>query len=271
MLMLIGVGVGWESCSRRDKAPPPAKVAAQKRRLPQPRLAAPVPLPKKVAQSPVECEAFWGALQNVGIAELDELPERLLDLPRTGRCVRVPGELKFWHEKYRRTCERLSPETIVAGSEKAAIDECFVTVATYRAYVSDWMTRAEPLSHIEDPRLLADKLMVAYLSPGGKPNSRGLTRMGEVALRLLERDPRSTSAAKAFLSAMADEGTRRWSERIWRRAEQAVELAEADDPEGAGIQQVALWVRSRGAEARDVPGSALQKLGGFSFLDFYSR
>jgi hypothetical protein len=184
---------------------------------------------------PLECERYFNEIRALDLSDLLTSPEnpRIQNLGES--CPSVPKMLALSEARFRQECQNL-PTEIGAPA-------CYAALLSFRAALTDWLTRNTPLTEIRDSRVLTDKLLHRFVTDPGEAT--------EIADRLLEVEPRSIPAAKAsllghFLRAKtaAPNNSGVWDE-VDKRLEKVKSISPPDDKELVQLETVIDSIRNK--------------------------
>jgi hypothetical protein len=243
LLGIVGTIFYWFSSPRpstvRRGAPP--EISSTSCKPFSPLIAAPrkmISVPNPETVSP-DCTALWTSLQSLDLE--DTFKEGSVSFPEKSSCQPKPPILEKAHEAFVTECRDFAH----SGGEPTSVarDRCLSATLSYRAKITDWLTRELPVTEISDPKILADKLIVRF---GEDPYEAS-----EIAERLHEIQPDYYPATKAllisrFLKASQDPDSPVLGEQEAEALRWAREAAPTD--EEVGYLDIARSMRTRRAE-----------------------
>lgn len=255
MGIVITVGTSRKAGVRTDSIPRPTSVAERTTRLYE-ESRPPLPIPKTVGRA---CREVWNGLRALDLAEFVEYPPRPGLVPSAYGCSPPNAELLRAQTEYDRVCRPLArwKSSRPQSEWHQATRLCASAVISYRAAVTDFLTRGRAVASISDVRVLTDKLIATL----GEDRADGVA----VAERLLQLEPQMYPAAKAVLVSLLDDAVTRAvgknDDPVWEKVEQALRRAQA--LEGAERKQLLetelaiAWMRTRDARSLRAKAEAM--------------
>lgn len=174
-----------------------------------------------------ECEKTWQALRATDLSRFspsDAAPH----FEAIGRhCAKVPARFANTQGELLERC-RLFLESAKGDLDSPAYRTsrlgCHASLVVYRAQITDWLTRDEPIDRITDPKILADKTVARYVENPGAA--------ADIADRLLELEPTLYPAAKlALYGRFLDARAHGQSPEHWAKMEEARKRAGQMNPQ----------------------------------------
>ena len=205
---------------------------------------APLPIGPTVSSG---CREVWNRLRGLDLAELVEYPPRPKLIPLAGSCSPPTPTLERVQNDYQKSCNAIARWNSGRSQKewRSQTRPCTSALISYRAAITDFLTRGRKPASIDDPRVLTDKL-IAQL---GEEKGGGIA----FAERLLQLDPEMYPAAKAVLAVLLDDAatrpTGRVDDPIWEQIDIALRRAEglagAERRQLIETELAVVWMRYR--------------------------
>ncbi len=226
-------------------------VQAQQRMMMAPRQ----PLePLKGNEVSPECQTFFDDIRRVDLSQAGEFPPKGNLFPKGERCSKPNAALEALDAKYRESCLKVAGNNEVTKDQYLQmLPQCYLAFFQYRAQLTDFLTKDKKLEEINDPQVLADKLMTKMIE--------NPAQAAEIAERLSLLEPNFYPATKAALMSRfmdANDPKNANDPEKAKKVDELIKRAESQNPKDASelFEIEIMSQRTRGASAGDIENRA---------------